>query len=149
VKRRPSRESDAMKIVLSDDVAPKFIQYLKHRGDFVSAIIAYSMDYSDESKRWWEDLSEYVTFAEEVRKYFERLYEEGKPIKRSVLLKIREIAMRYDENVRNNKFLVLLNSLAGIKADTLVLPEYAKSVRVYKLSQGKWWQKAFEVPIVD
>jgi len=146
MKRRPTHEADMMKVVLSDDVAPRFAQYIsKYHGDFVAAVIAYSADLD---KEWWEGLAEYVAFCEEVRKYFERLHQEGRPIKRDVLLRIREVAMRYDENVQNNKFLVLLSALAGIKADTLVLPEYASAVRVY-IQKGKWWEKTFELPIAD
>jgi len=145
MKRRPTHESDMLKMTLSDAVAPSFVQYLvKHRGDFVAAVIDFSADLD---KEWWEDLAEYVAFCEEVRKYFEQLKKEGRPIKRDVLLKIKEIAMRYDENVRRSKFLILSSALAGIKADTLVLPEYASAVRVYKYEQG--WKKVFEVPIAD
>jgi len=144
--KRPTHESDMLKVVLSDDVAPSFVQYLaKHRGNFVAALIDFSANID---KEWWKNLEEYVAFCEEVRKYFERLHEEGRPIKRDVLLRIREVAMRYDENVRNNKFLVLLSSLAGIKVDVAVLPEYAKSVRVYR-NDGGWWKKIFELPIAD
>ena len=146
MKRRPSRESDMLKIALSDAVAPKFAQYIsKYRGDFVAAVIAYSADLD---KEWWEDLAEYVAFCEEVRRHLERLHQEGRPIKRSVLLKIKEIAAKYDENVRRSKFLILASALAGVKVDALTVPEYAKSVRVY-IQKGKWWEKAFELPVID
>ena len=146
MKRRPTHESDMLKITLSDDVAPKFIQYLVKHRDFVAALIDFSADID---KEWWKNLEEYVVFAEEVYRYLERLHREGRAIERGVLLKIREIAKRYDENVAQRNNLIILSALAGVKVDALTVPEYASAVRVYKLSQGKWWQKAFEVPIVD
>jgi hypothetical protein len=94
--KRPTHESDAMKIFMSDSVAPEFLPLLQKYGDFAAAAIAYS---AQRSPDFWNSLLIYTRYCAAMKEFFERLHREGQPVRREWLKRIKAFASKYDDNV--------------------------------------------------
>ena len=125
--KRPTHESDAMKIFMSDSVAPEFLPLLQQYGDFAAAAIAYSAQRSPE---FWNALLTYTKYCIAMRRFFERLHEENKPVRREWLKRIKAFASKYDDNVAARPSLYLNSAIAGIKVWSVYVPEYTSEIVV-------------------
>ena len=144
-RKRPTHEADARKIFLSDSVAPEFLPLLQQYGDFVAATIAYSAKRSPE---FWNSLLAYTRYCAAMLNFFRKLHREGKPLKREWLLKIKSVAGKFDDNVRERPSLYLLNMLAGVKAWSVYAPEYATEVIVDVYDEHRRRVERFKLPVV-
>ena len=143
--KRPTHESDAMKIFMSDSVAPELLPLLQQYGDFAAAAIAYSAKMSPD---FWNSLLTYTRYCAAMKEFFERLHEENKPVRREWLKRIKAFASKFDDNVAARPSLYLLNAIAGIKVWSVYVPEYANEIIIGVLSERRWWVEAFRLPVV-
>jgi hypothetical protein len=133
-----------MKIFMSDSVAPEFLPLLQQYGDFAAAAIAFSARRSPE---FWNSLITYVKYCVAMKEFFERLRAEGKPLRREWLRRIKAFAARFDDNVAAKPSLYLHSVLAGIKAWSVYVPEYATEVIVDILDERGRRVESFKLMI--
>ena len=143
--KRPTHESDAMKVLLSDGVAPEILPFVKQYGDLAAAVIACSVRRSPD---FWDSLLVYARYCVAMKKFFERLHREGRPLRREWLKRIKAFASKYDDNVAARPTLYLLNAIAGIKVWSVYVPEYANEIIIDVLSERRRWVEAFRLPVV-
>jgi hypothetical protein len=143
--KRPTHESDAMKIFMSDSVAPEFLPLLQKHGDFAAAAIAFSAQRSPE---FWSSLLVYTRYCAAMLNFFRRLKAEGKPLKREWLLRIKRFAAKFDDNVAARPSLYLLNMFAGVKAWSVYVPEYADEVIIDVYDENRRCVESFRLPVV-
>ena len=143
--KRPTHESDAMKIFMSDSVAPEILPLLQQYGDFAAAAVAYS---ARQSPEFWNSLFVYTRYCAAMRGFFERLRAEGKPLKREWLKRIKAFAARFDDNVAAKPSLYLHSVLAGIKAWSVYVPEYTSEIVVDILDEKGRRVERFRLPVV-
>jgi len=143
--KRPTHESDAMKIFMSESVAPEILPLLQKHGDFAAAAIAFS---ARRSPDFWSSLLIYTRYCAAMLNFFRRLKAEGKPLKREWLLRIKRFAAKFDDNVRWKPSLYLHNMLAGIKAWSVYAPEYATEVLVDVYDERGRKVERFRLPLV-
>jgi len=142
--KRPTHESDAMKIFMSDSVAPEILPLLRQYGDFAAAAIAFSTRRSPE---FWNAFLTYTKYCLAMRRLFERLKAEGKPLKREWLIRIKAFASKYDDNVAARPTLYLLSAIAGIKVWSVYVPEYATEIIIDVLDERGRKTERFRLPI--
>jgi hypothetical protein len=142
--KRPTHESDAMKIFLSDSVAPEILPLLKQYNDFAAVAIAFSAKMSPD---FWNSLLTYVRYCVAMRRFFERLRAEGKPLKREWLRRIKAFAARFDDNARERPTLYLLSTIAGVKAWSVFTVDYAKELIVDVLDEKGRRKESFKLMI--
>ena len=143
--KRPTHESDAMKIFLSDSVAPEILPLVKQYGDLAAAAIAYSARLSPE---FWNSLLVYTRYCAAMLNFFRRLKAEGKPLKREWLLRIKRFAAKFDDNVAARPSLYLLSTFAGVKAWSVYAPEHADEVIIDILDERGRKVERFRLPVV-
>jgi hypothetical protein len=101
-KKRPTHESDAMSLFLSDSVAPtvakKLLELEKKglRGDQLFAATAISLSI-ERDPEFWKRFSDVIEFEDKLLRYLETLREEGKPVSMAFL---RQVQQRYAEEIR-------------------------------------------------
>jgi len=99
--KRPTHESDAMKLFLSDSVAPSLVPRLVElekkglKGDalFVASALSLSME---RDREWWSKFADTLQFESALLEYLEGLHREGKSIKKELL---QQIQQRYAETI--------------------------------------------------
>jgi len=143
--KRPTHESDAMKIFMSDSVAPEILPLLQQYGDFAAAAVAYS---ARQSPEFWNSLFVYTRYCAAMRGFFERLRAEGRPLKRKWLLRIKRFAAKFDDNVAARPSLYLLSTFAGVKAWSVYAPEHADEVIIDILDERGRKVERFRLPVV-
>jgi len=143
--KRPTHESDAMKIFLSESIAPEILPLLQKHGDFAAAAVAYS---ARQSPDFWNSLLVYTRYCAVMRKFFERLHKENRPLKRAWLLRIKRFAAKFDDNVAARPSLYLLNTLAGVKAWSVYAADYATELIVDVLDERGRRVERFRLPVV-
>jgi hypothetical protein len=134
-----------MKIFMSDSVAPEILPYVMRYGDLAAAAIAYS---AQRSPDFWNSLLVYTKYCAAMRRLFERLRAEGKPLKREWLLRIKRFAAKFDDNVAAKPSLYLRNVFAGIEAWSIYIPERTKEINVYILDERGRRVERFSLPVV-
>jgi len=145
--KRPTHESDAMKIFMSDSVAPEFLPLLQQYGDFAAAAIAYS---AQRSPDFWDNLIRYTRYCLAMKEFLARLHREGRPLKREWLLKMKRTAAKFDDNVAAKPSLYLLNAIVGIKVWSIEIPEFTKEVivdRIVEVGKHRYWERWFRLPV--
>jgi hypothetical protein len=125
--KRPTHESDAMKIFMSDSVAPELAKLALQYGDLAAAAIAFSAQRSPE---FWNAFLIYTKYCVVMKEFFIRLHRENRPLKREWLIRIKRFAAKFDDNVAARPTLYLNNAIAGIKVWSVYVPEYATEVIV-------------------
>jgi hypothetical protein len=103
--KRPTHKSDAMKLILSDSVAPKLVEKLVElekqglKGDalLASTAIALSME---RDREWWDKFIDVLEFEDALLKKLEALHREGKPVSMAFL---RQVQQRYAEEIKPYK----------------------------------------------
>ena len=143
-RKRPSHESDAMSLFLSDSVAPELVKELAKHGDFLAAAIALSYKQSPE---FWNSLYVDTVYSKAMLEFFKKLKERGLPLRREWLLRIKRFAAKYNETVAAKPCLVLFNTFAGVKAWTVEVPEYATRLIVDVLDENGRKRERFELPV--
>jgi hypothetical protein len=132
--KRPTHEDDAMKVVLSDSVAPELAPLVQKYGDLVAAVIAYS---AERSPSFWKMLLIDTMYSRAMLLFFKRLAREGRAVKREWLQRIKAFASRYNDNVAAKRTLYLCNFIAGIKAWSIEIPEYTRELIVDIYERGR------------
>jgi hypothetical protein len=145
-KKRPTHESDAMKIFLSDSVAPEILSLVKQYGDLTAAAIAYSAQRSPE---FWNSLILYTRYCMAMRNLFEKLRAEGKPLRREWLVRIKCFAAKFDENVATEPSLYLFNAIAGVKVWSVYIPEYTSEIIVDILDERGRRAERLKLPVIS
>jgi hypothetical protein len=125
--KRPTHESDALAIFLSNDVAPELLPLIQQLGDPLAAAIAFSQRRAPD---FWKSLLIDIAYSKAMLNFFKRLHEEGKPLRREWLLRIKSFASKFNDNVAARPSLYLLNVEAGVKAWSVEIPEYARELIV-------------------
>jgi hypothetical protein len=101
-KKRPSHESDAMALFLSDSAVPKVVEKLNKleekglRGDQLFAAVAIALSFEGDPE-FWKRFSDVMEFENAVLEYLETLRKEGKPVPMSFL---RQVQQRYSEEIK-------------------------------------------------
>jgi hypothetical protein len=134
-----------MKIFLSDSVAPEFLPLLQQYGDFAAAAIAFSARRSPE---FWDSLLVYTRYCAAMLNFFRKLHRENRPLKRDWLIRIKRFAAKFDDNVAARPSLYLLNMLAGVKAWSVYVPEYADEVIIDVYDENRRRVESFRLPVV-
>ena len=143
--KRPTHESDAMKIFLSDSVAPEILPLVKQYGDLAAAAIAYSARRSPE---FWSALATYTRYCAAMKEFFIRLHKENRPIRREWLIRIKRFASKFDDNVVARPSLYLLNTFAGVRAWSVEIPEYARELVIDILDEKGRRAERLRLPVV-
>jgi hypothetical protein len=143
-KKRPTHESDAMKIFMSDSVAPEILPLLQKHGDFAAAAIAYSVRRSPD---FWRNIAIDIVYSRAMLNFFQKLRRECKPIRREWLRRIKSFASRYNDDVAAKPSLYLHSVLAGVKAWSVYVPEYATEVIVDILDERGRRVESFKLMI--
>jgi hypothetical protein len=144
-RKRPTHESDAMKIFMSDSVAPEFLPLLLRYGDFAAAAVAFSAQRSPE---FWSSLLTYTKYCMAMKEFFIRLHKENRPIKREWLIRIKRFASKYDDNVAAERSLYLYNMFAGIRVWSVYVPEYARELIVDLFDERGRRVERLRLPVV-
>ena len=125
--KRPTHESDALAIMMSEDVAPELLPLIQQLGDPVAAAIALS---AHRSPDFWKSLLIDVAYHRAMLNFFKRLHEEGKPVKREWLRRIKAFVSKYSEDVAAKPSLYLRNMIIGVKAWSVFTLDYATELIV-------------------
>ena len=143
--KRPTHESDAMKIFMSDSVAPELLPLLQKYGDFAAAAVAYS---AQRSSDFWNSLFTYVRYCAAMKEFFLKHKRENRSVKREWLKRIKAFASKFDDNVAARPSLYLFSALAGIKVWSVYVPEYARELIVDILDERRRKVERFKLPVV-
>jgi hypothetical protein len=143
--KRPTHESDAMKVLLSDSVAPELAKLALQYGDVAAAAIAYSAKLSPE---FWNSLLTYTRYCAAMLSFFRKLHRENRPLKRDWLIRIKAFAAKFDDNVAARPTLYLLNAIAGIKVWSVCVPEYANEIIIDVYDERGRRVERFRLPVV-
>jgi hypothetical protein len=130
--KRPTHESDAMKIFMSDSVASEFLPLLQKYGDFAAAAIAFSVRRSPD---FWRNIAIDIVYSRAMLNFFQKLRRECRPIRREWLRRIKSFASRYNDDVAAKPTLYLSNAIAGVKAWSVFTVDYAKELIVDVLDE--------------
>jgi hypothetical protein len=142
--KRPTHESDAMKIFLSDSVAPEFLPLLQRYGDFAVAVIAYS---AQRNPDFWRNIAIDIVYSRAMLNFFQKLRRECKPIRREWLRRIKSFASRYNDDVAAKPVLYLSSAIAGVKAWSVFTIDYAKELIVDVLDERGRKKESFKLMI--
>jgi len=126
-KKRPTHESDALAIMMSEDVAPELLPLIQQLGDPVAATIALSVRRFPDA---WKALAIDVVYHRAMLEFLKRLHREGKPIKRECLRRIKAFVSKYSEDVAAKPTLYLRNMIVGVKAWSVYVLDYATELIV-------------------
>jgi len=151
--KRPTHESDAMKLFLADSVAPRLASKLQQlrskglRGDqlFVAAAISLSAEMSPE---FWADFTDHIKLAEAARDELLRLRAEGKPVPRGWLKALREASARLGFEPMK-PWHVLTSGCVGIKVTADLAVDYARKVIVELLDERGRVVERFDLPVAE
>jgi hypothetical protein len=142
--KRPTHESDAMKIFMSDSVAPEFLPLLQKYGDFAVAAIAFSAKMSPD---FWRNIAIDIVYSRAMLNFFQKLRRECKPIRREWLRRIKSFASRYNDDVAAKPSLYLSSAIAGVKAWSVFTVDYAKELIVDVLDERGRKKESFKLMI--
>ena len=143
--KRPTHESDALAIMMSEDVAPELLPLIQQLGDPVTAAIALSARRFPDA---WKALAIDVAYHRAMLSFFKKLHSESKPIKREWLRRIKAFVSKYSEDVAAKPTLYLRNMIVGVKAWSVFTLDYATEliVDVYD-TYGRHIER-FRLPVV-
>jgi hypothetical protein len=142
--KRPTHESDALAVMLSNDVAPELLPLIQQLGDPVAAAIALS---ARRFPDFWKSLLIDVAYHRAMLNFFKRLHKEGKPIKREWLRRIKAFVSKYSEDVAAKPTLYLRNMIVGVKAWSVFTLDYATELIVDVYDEHGCKVERFRLPI--
>jgi hypothetical protein len=142
--KRPTHESDALAIFLSNDVAPELLPLIQQLGDPLAAAIAFS---ARRSPDFWRNIAIDIVYSRAMLDFFQKLRTECKPIRREWLRRIKSFASRYNDDVAAKPSLYLSSAIAGVKAWSVFTVDYAKELIVDVLDEKGRRKESFKLMI--
>jgi hypothetical protein len=142
--KRPTHESDALAVLLSNDVAPELLPLIQQLGDPLAAAIAFSIQRSPD---FWRNIAIDIVYSCAMLNFFQKLRHECKPIRREWLRRIKSFASRYSEDVAAKPSLYLSNAIAGVKAWSVFTIDYATELIVDVLDERGRKKESFKLMI--
>jgi hypothetical protein len=125
--KRPTHESDALAIMMSEDVAPELLPLIQQLGDPVAAAIALSVRRFPDA---WKALAIDVVYHRAMLSFLKKLHSEGKPVKREWLRRIKNFVSKYSEDVAAKPSLYLRNMIVGVEVWSVLTIDYATELIV-------------------